>query len=34
MTEDLSFVDFGDISIVVLAPDFSLEIIDIDPVVT
>ena len=34
MTENLSFVGFGDISVVVLAPDFTLEIIDIDPVVT
>ena len=34
MTEDFSFIDFGDISVVVLAPDFTLEIVDIDPVVT
>ena len=34
MTEDLSFVNFGDISVVVLAPDFTLEVMDIDPVVT
>ena len=34
MTEDFSFVDFGDISVVVFAPDFTLEIVDIDPVVT
>ena len=33
-TKDFGFVDFGDISVVVLAPDFTLEIVNIDPVVT